>query len=130
MKNKYSIMQIREVWINAYLHGEVDWLDYIEIPLFFVIRNGRSISKSEEIEFIERSRRKFPNRRADNVEYAEVVDQMQERKYWGTVSGSAKIKKNGAIASQFYFFELWLVVDNRWQIAKLCIEDIDHKQES
>lgn len=130
MKNKYSIMQIREVWINAYLNGEVDWLDYLEIPLFFVIRNGRHISKSEEIEFIERSRRKFPNRRTNNVEYAEVIDEMQERKYWATVTGSAKIKKNDVIASQFDFFELWLVVDNRWQVAKLCIEDIGGKQES
>lgn len=128
MSKKYSLNQIRDVWINAYLNGEVDWLTYLEAPSFFVTRNGGIISRSEQIAYIERSRRKFPNKRAGNVEFGETVAEMQEHKSWATVSGSAWIKRNGEIVSQCEFFELWLIVESRWQIATLCIEDTDRAQ--
>ncbi|WP_148283904.1 hypothetical protein [Burkholderia cepacia] len=108
------------------MNGEVDWLAYLEAPSFFVNRNGVHISKSEEIAFIEVSRRKFPNKRTNDVKYTEVIDQMRERKNWATVYGSAQITRDGEVASQFDFFELWVIVESRWQVVMLCIEDIDH----
>ncbi|AOK63131.1 hypothetical protein WL71_05235 [Burkholderia ubonensis] len=130
MNEKYTLEQIREVWLNAYFNGETDWLAYLEAHLFFVTRNGELISKSEQIEFIERSRAKFPSKRANIVEFGETVAEMKKQDHWATVSGSAWIKRNGEIVSQCDFFELWLMVENRWQIATLCIEDIDRTQKA
>ncbi|RDJ97607.1 hypothetical protein [Paraburkholderia lacunae] len=129
MSKKYSLQQIREVWINAYLNGEVDWLSYLEAPSFFVKKNAELISKADQIAYVERSRTKFPNKRARDVEFRETVKEMQEHKNWATVSGSASFRRNGEIVSQCEFFELWLIVEDRWQIASLCIEDTDRAGE-
>ncbi|AZE50118.1 hypothetical protein C4K04_4459 [Pseudomonas chlororaphis] len=125
MSNKYSLKQIREVWINAYLNGEVDWLSYLEASTFFIKRNSELISKAEQIAYIERSRTKFPNKKAGAAKLRETVKEMQEHKNWTTVSGLACFERDGEIVNQCEFFELWLLVENRWQIASLCIEDTD-----
>lgn len=130
MSKKYSFKQIRAVWINAYLNGEVDWLAYLEAPSFFIQRNAERVSKADQIAYIERSRTKFPNRRAGNVEFKEAVTAMQEHKNWATVAGSAWFKRNDQIVSQCEFFELWLIVEGRWQVASLCIENTDRTEET
>ncbi|MHA7683670.1 hypothetical protein [Cupriavidus sp. PET2-C1] len=130
MNNRYLLNQIREVWINAYLNGEVDWLSYLEAPTFFVKRGDKLIFKSEQISFIERSRAKFPTKKSKGVEFRESIIDMQERKGWATVYGSASFKRNGEIVSQCNFFELWLIIDERWQIASLCIEDANQAAEA
>lgn len=68
MTKAYSVKQIREVWINAYLNGETDWLAYLEAPSFFVKRNAELISKADQLAYLERSRAKFPNKRAGDVQ--------------------------------------------------------------
>lgn len=128
MSKAYSVKQIREVWINAYLNGETDWLAYLEVPSFFVKRNAELISKADQLAYLERSRAKFPNKRTGDVEFRETVTAMHEHKNWATVSGSAWVKRNGEIVSQCEFFELWLVAEGRWQIASLCIEDTDRAE--
>lgn len=130
MNNRYSLNHIREVWINAYLNGEVDWLSYLEAPTFFVKRGDKLISKSEQISFIERSREKYPTKKHKEVEFIESTIDIKEHKGWATVFGSALFKRNGEIISQSNFFELWLVIEERWQIASLCIDDTDQAVEA
>jgi hypothetical protein len=127
MSRKYSLKHVREVWINAYLNGEVDWLAYLEAPFFFVKSNAELISKADQIAYIERNRAKFPHR---NVEFRETVTGMQEHKNWASVSGSAWLKRNGKVVNRCEFFELWLIVEDRWQIASLCTEDTNHAEET
>ncbi len=126
MSSKYSLTQVREVWVNARLNGEVDWLDYLEAPTFFLKANGELVSKANQIAYIERSRKKFPNKRAGEAEFKETGIGIQQHKSWATVTGSACLKRDGKIVHQFEFLELWLIVGGRWQIASLCIEDIEH----
>ncbi|WP_316893421.1 hypothetical protein, partial [Ralstonia mannitolilytica] len=92
--------------------------------------NAERVSKADQIAYIERSRTKFPNRRAGNVEFKETVTAMQEHKNWATVAGSAWFKRKGEIVSQCEFFEFWLIVEGRWQVASLCIEDTDRTEET
>ncbi|WP_206997119.1 hypothetical protein [Trinickia mobilis] len=125
MNKKYSLKQMREVWIDAYLNGEVDWLAYLEAPSFFVRKGAEQISKAGQMANIERSQAKFPNRRPGDVEFKELISEIREHTEWATVSGFASFRRKGEIVSQCEFFELWLVLENRWQIASLCIEDIN-----
>ncbi len=125
MSRQYSLKQIREVWINAYLNGETDWLAYLETPSFFVKHNAELVSKASQISSIDRGFARFPGKRTTDVEFSETLKQWQEHKNWATVEGSARIKRNGEVVSQCEFFELWLIADDRWQIASLCMEDSD-----
>ncbi|MCY1543444.1 hypothetical protein D9M68_792640 [compost metagenome] len=122
MNRKYSLKQIRAVWINAYLKGEVDWLGYLEAPCFFIKDSDELIFKANQIANIERRRAKFPNKRATDFEFKETVERFHEYSSWAVVSGSACFKRGGDIVSQCNFFELWLLMDDRWQIASLCLE--------
>lgn len=129
MNKKYSIKQIREVWTNAYLNGEVDWLSYLESSSFFVKKGASLTSKSEQITNIKRNQAKLPGKKHGEVEFKESVMEIRERSNWTTVSGFASFKRNGKIVSQCEFFELWLIIDDRWQITSLCVEDIDGSYE-
>lgn len=128
MNSKYSLTQVRDVWVNARLNAEVDWLDYLEAPTFFLRANGELVSKANQIAYIERSRKKFPNKRAGEAEFKETGIEIQQHKSWATVTGSACLKRDGKIVHQFEFLELWLIQAGRWQIASLCIEDIEHAE--
>lgn len=130
MNSKYLLKQIREVWIDAYLNGEVDWLSYLESPSFFIKRGEELISKSEQISYIKRSRSKFPTKKQEGVEFRESIIEIREHNGWSTIFGSASFKRNGEIVSQCNFFELWLIIEERWQIASLCIEDFDQASEA
>ncbi|WP_157378150.1 hypothetical protein [Burkholderia ubonensis] len=36
MKTKCDLMQMRDVWLNAWRNGEVDQLNFVESPHFFI----------------------------------------------------------------------------------------------
>jgi hypothetical protein len=97
----------------------------LETTSFFVKRNAEVITKAEQIKNIERNRTKLSNNKTGMVKFRETTTEIQEHKNWATVSGGACFERNGEIVSQCEFFELWLIVENRWKIASLCIEDID-----
>lgn len=127
--NKYSLGRIREIWINAYLNGEVDWLAYLEAPCFFVKENSGLTFKANQIANVSRSRARFKNKMEVDFEFKEAVEQLHEYREWATVLGSACFKRGGKIVNECRFFELWILVNDRWQIASLCLEEADLSRE-
>ena len=125
---KYRLMDIREVWKKAYLNAEVDWLTFLETPSYFAKRGSTFMTKSHQLAYIERNRRRILVRNAD-AEVSEELHQVQEHRGWATIAGRATVRwKNELNRSDF--FELWVMIEDRWQIASLCIEELDTNQDN
>ncbi|WP_139207452.1 hypothetical protein [Phytopseudomonas flavescens] len=125
MKTNFSLKVVRQAWIDAYFKSDVDWLAHVESPFFFVKRGAIVMSKKEQLSLIERNRRKVPI--ADTV-FNETTTQTQEHTGWATISGSASVTRDNELVNEYKFFELWLILHGRWQIASLCYDDINNNE--
>lgn len=125
MKTKFPLEIVRQAWIDAYFKGAVDWLAHVESPYFFVKRGEVVISKSEQLSIIKKNQKKMPP--SDTI-FNEKIESMCEHSGWATISGSASIARNGELISEYMFFELWLILNGRWQIASLCYDDVAHDE--
>ncbi len=116
---RYSLSQMREVWIDAYLHGDTEQLNFVQSPHFFVMRTAEILTKSQQIALITRRRTEqtgnFPG-----VSLRHDVTSIVEGPRWSTISGFGEMRCGNDTLSRFEFLELWLISDNRWQIASLC----------
>jgi hypothetical protein len=115
--SKYSLVSIREVWRNACVEGETDWLEFIETPNFILIEERTTISRAEQIAHLQRKKRSFP--RATDFQYHETIHRVDEHQGWATVVGSFESHRNGVALAKCDFAEFWLVVDGRWRVASV-----------
>jgi hypothetical protein len=122
MSTRYSLSQMREVWIDAYLHGDIDQLNFVQSPHFFVMHADKILTKIQQIAYITRHRAEhtwhYPG-----VSLHHDVTSLVEGPRWTTLSGSGEMRRGNCTLSRFQFIELWLISDNRWQIASLCYEN-------
>jgi hypothetical protein len=124
MKNEYSLLDVRAVWIDSYRKGLLDWLSYLESPFFFVKRGDKIMSKREQLAVIDRSRLASLSGWASDLDFNESIEEIRDFSGWSTVFGSAMFSRNGEVVGEYRFFELWIMSEGRWQIASLCYDDM------
>jgi hypothetical protein len=122
MITRYSLSQMRDVWIDAYLHGDTDQLNFVQSPHFFVMYANKILTKSQQIAYITRHRSEhtwhYPG-----VSLRHNITSIVESPRWTAISGFGEMRRDDNALSRFEFLELWLIIDNRWQIASLCYEE-------
>ncbi|WP_420996043.1 DUF4440 domain-containing protein [Cupriavidus sp. 30B13] len=121
MKPKFSLAQMRDVWIDAYASGDIDQLDFVECDHFFVKRGEKMLSKRQQLGHI---RSRVAAGTWDRPHVRDESIDVTEHAAWATVSGVGSMMKNAKACSRFSFVELWLVSGGRWQVAALCYEDL------
>ncbi|QEM83614.1 nuclear transport factor 2 family protein [Halomonas binhaiensis] len=124
MEINISLEKVRKLWIEAYFKGDVDCLADIESPFFFVKSGETIISKDEQLSNVRKNRYKRLVNKCDIVDFRESIDEVREHPGCTTVSGRATVYCESEIVGRYDFFEVWMVVDDRWQIAYLCYEAI------
>ncbi|WP_175792368.1 hypothetical protein [Burkholderia ambifaria] len=128
MKPKYGLSQMRNVWIDAYMNGDVDQLNFVESPHFFVKRRDRVLIKNQQISYIQRHL-------SENtwchfgLHVHNEATKIIECREWASISGNGSMRRDERILVWFSFLELWLVHDNRWQIAALCYDETERENE-
>ena len=123
MTRRYSLDSIREVWVNAYFAGEVEWLAYLEVPSFIIVSRVGLTTKSEQIHNIERSKKAFPFGKLLPVVFEQTVLQTTQHEGWASVVGTVTSRRGEHIVSDINFSEIWLAVNNSWRIASLYTAD-------
>lgn len=122
--NKYKLLDIREVWKNAYRNVETDWLLFLEAPFYFAKRGANIISRAEQIAYLERNREKILGRQKNaSDDYREEIKEVHERDGWATVAGSIISRDFTGNVNYGEFLEVWIFLTERWQIASLCIDE-------
>ncbi|MBN3790256.1 DUF4440 domain-containing protein [Burkholderia sp. Ac-20353] len=131
MKAKFDLMQMRDVWIDAYIHGDLELTNYVESPQFFVKHGGSMITKQQRLARM-RAHAAEQASRMSGMRYEDETRHVSEQGEWATVSGIGAMRKNGMIRARYKFLELWLINDGRWQVAALCYEhmEIDREHDS
>lgn len=126
MKPRYSLLQMRDVWIDAYMNGDVDQLNFVESSHFFVKRGGRILTKSQQISYIQRHllEQTWCN---FGLYVHDEITKISEKQQWASFSGTGSMRRDGRILTTFDFLELWLIFDDRWQIAALCYDENDRE---
>ncbi|RQR46797.1 MULTISPECIES: DUF4440 domain-containing protein [unclassified Burkholderia] len=121
MEPRFTLMQMREVWIDAYRHADVEQLDFVASPHFFIQHENRFRPKAQ---FLARMRALSAERATvtRRVAYRDDAIQIAEHAQWATISGTGFVWHDGTMDSRFDFLELWCVSDTRWRIAALCHE--------
>ncbi|WP_230461586.1 hypothetical protein [Burkholderia ubonensis] len=122
MEPRYSLCQMRAVWIDAYLNGDVDQLAFVESPHFFVKRGTRILTKSQQLAHLQRHSPERTGRHFSWQAHGEMTE-FAESRQWASIRGSGSMRCDGTIVSAINFVELWLVQDERWQIAALCYDE-------
>ncbi|CAM2182873.1 hypothetical protein BLAT2472_60293 [Burkholderia latens] len=51
------------------------------------------------------------------------ITKISEKQQWASFSGTGSMRRDGRILTMFDFLELWLICDDRWQIAALCYDE-------
>ena len=125
---KYRLMDIREVWKKAYANAEVDWLTFLEAPSYFAKRGSTLMTKADQLAYIERNRRRIVARNTD-VELSEELHEVQEHRGWATVAGRATVRRKNEV-NRSDFLELWVMIEDRWQIASLCIDELETDEDN
>lgn len=121
---------MRDVWLDAYRHADVEQLDFIASPHFFIQHENRIRTKAQ---YLARMRTLATDRASviPRVAYQDDAMWIVEHGQWATISGVGSVWKEREIDSRFDFLELWCIDDARWRIAALCYEhkEIDaHRQ--
>ncbi|TCW75090.1 nuclear transport factor 2 family protein [Burkholderia sp. SRS-46] len=124
MKTKYSLMQMRDVWLDAWRNGDIDQLNFVE-SLHFFIKHGDAVRTKPQHLARMRAYAAEHAARQWGMTYEDEVRHVVERGEWATVSGINAMRRNGRLCARHEFMELWLICDARWQIAALCYE---HKE--
>ncbi|WP_230975304.1 hypothetical protein [Burkholderia multivorans] len=122
MEPSYSLCQMRAVWIDAYLNGDVDQLNFVESPHFFVKRGTQILTKSQQLAHLQRHASEQTRRNCNWHAHGETTE-YAESGQWASIRGAGSMLCDGKTVSAVNFFELWLVDDNRWQIAALCYDE-------
>jgi hypothetical protein len=125
MITRYSLSQMRDVWIDAYLHGDTEQLHFVQSPHFFVMHKNKILTKIQQIAQITR-RRSEQAVHYPHVSFRHDVTSIIDGQLWTTISGFGEMRRGDDTLSRFEFLELWLISDNRWQIASLCYEECTH----
>lgn len=125
MTSLFPLSSVREVWIDAYFSGDLEWLSYLEAPTFIVIEGDIVTSKKEQLQFLEVSKRKFPRGRS-GVNLAHTVVEHREMSGWASVAGHFTLTRDGVVHRTGSFFEIWAIVDRRWNIYSLYLKDSVH----
>ncbi|MGN8192190.1 hypothetical protein PPH94_015970 [Burkholderia cepacia] len=122
MNTKYGLLEMRDVWIDAYVNGDIDQLNFVESPHFFVKRGNRILTRLQQISSIQRhlSEKTW---RGFALHVRDEITEFQEGRLWASISGTGSMQRDGRILSRFDFLELWIISDDRWQIAALCYEE-------
>ncbi|MBP0716337.1 hypothetical protein ABXK61_23935 [Burkholderia sola] len=122
MKNKYSLLQMRDVWIDAYISGDIDQLNFVESAHFFVKRRDRILTKVQQIASIQRrlAEKTWPD---CGPRIHQDITAIVEDHSWASISGTGSMASNGKDLTRFDYLELWVVNENRWQIAALCYDE-------
>ena len=118
MEPRFTLAQMRDVWIDAYRHADVEQLDFIASPHFVVHHENRIRTKAQ---FLARMRIVAAERASDRfrVTYRDETMQIVTRGQWATITGIGSVWINQAIDSRFDFEEQWCVNHARWRIAAL-----------
>ncbi|MBY4873573.1 nuclear transport factor 2 family protein [Burkholderia sp. AU42008] len=121
MEPRATLAQMRDVWIDAYRHADVEQLDFIASPHFVVRHEAHIRTKAQ---FLARMRVVAAERAVDRsgIEYRDETMQIVTRGQWATITGIGSVWISQAIDSRFDFVEQWCVIDARWRIAALCHE--------
>lgn len=124
MKPRFTLTQMRDVWLDAYRHADVEQLDFVASPHFFIQHENRIRTKTQ---YLARMRSLAADRASGTprVAYRDEAMQIVEQGQWATISGVGSVWKDRAIDSRFDFLELWCINDARWRITALCYE---HKE--
>ncbi|RQR27080.1 DUF4440 domain-containing protein [Burkholderia sp. Bp9143] len=128
MKTKYDLLEMRDVWIDAYMSGDVDQLNFVESAHFFVKRGGRILTKLQQISSIERHLSEKTGFNLGLHVHTEITVIAEDR-HWASISGTGSMRRDGRTLTRFDFLELWLVNDDRWQIAALCYDEKECEDE-
>ncbi|RQS76868.1 DUF4440 domain-containing protein [Burkholderia sp. Bp8963] len=131
MKAKFDLMQMRDVWIDAYIDGDIELMNYVESPQFFVKHGGAMTTKQQRVARM-RAHAAEQALRMSGVRYEDETRHVSEQGEWATVSGIGVMRKSEMIRARYTFLELWVINDGRWQIAALCYEhmEIDREHDS
>ncbi|MCA8017547.1 hypothetical protein [Burkholderia metallica] len=125
MEPEFDLLPTREVWIDAYLTGNVEQLAYVESVHFFVKHGDLTKTKQQQLARL-RSFAAEHVSRMSGVTYVDESRCITEYREWATISGVGVMWKNGQIVQRNAFTELWLISDGRWQVAALCYEHHPH----
>ncbi|MCA8090566.1 hypothetical protein LGM65_06620 [Burkholderia anthina] len=128
MKPKYDLPQMRNVWIDAYMNGDTDQLNFVESPHFFVKRGDRILTKQQQIFYIQRhlSGKAWVH---FGLHVHNEITEITEQRQWASISGTGSMRRDGRTLVRFNFLELWLIHDDRWQIAALCYDEKEYEGE-
>ncbi|WP_175921198.1 DUF4440 domain-containing protein [Burkholderia latens] len=121
MEPRFTLAQMRDVWIDAYRRADVEQLAFVASPYFFVQHEARIRTKAQ---FLARMRIVAAERAPDSldIEYRDETKQIVVRGQSATITGIGSVWINQAIDSRFDFVEQWYVIDARWRIAGLRYE--------
>ncbi|WP_175883017.1 DUF4440 domain-containing protein [Burkholderia sp. BCC0044] len=121
MEPRFTLAQIRDVWIDAYRHADVEQLDFVASPHFFVQHEAHIRTKAQ---FLARMRVVAAERVSDRqgIAYRDETMQIVTCGQRATITGVGSVRINPAIDSRFDFVERWCVIDARWRIAALRYE--------
>ncbi|MDN7426382.1 hypothetical protein CFB89_22435 [Burkholderia sp. AU16741] len=121
MEPRFTLAQMRDVWIDAYRHADVEQLDFVASPGFFVQHEARIRTKAQ---FLARMRVVAAERPSDRsgIAYRDETMQIVTRGQRATITNIGAVRINHTTDSRFDFVEQWCVIDARWRIAALCHE--------
>ncbi|WP_321931546.1 DUF4440 domain-containing protein [Burkholderia cenocepacia] len=118
MEPRFTLAQMRDVWIDAYRHADVEQLDFVASPNFFVLHEAHIRTKAQ---FLARMRVVAAERASNRsgIAYRDETMQIVTRGQRATITGIGTVRINQAIDSRFDFVEQWCVIDAQWRIASL-----------
>lgn len=118
MEPRFTLAQMRDVRIDAYRHADVEQLDFVASPNFFVLHEAHIRTKAQ---FFARMRIVAAERASNRsgIAYRDETMQIVTRGQRATITGIGTVRINQAIDSRFDFVEQWCVIDARWRIASL-----------
>ena len=116
---------MREVWIDAYLTGDVEQLAYVESAHFFVKHGGLTKTKQQQLARLRTFSAEYVSRMS-GMTYVDESRCIIEYGEWATISGICAMRNNGQVFERNAFTELWVIDDGRWQVAALCYRHQPH----
>ena len=125
MKPKFDLLSMREVWIDAYLTGDVEQLAYVESAHFFVKHGGLTKTKQQQLARLRTFSAEYVSRMS-GMTYVDESRCIIEYGEWATISGICAMRNNGQVFERNAFTELWVIDDGRWQVAALCYRHQPH----
>jgi hypothetical protein len=120
MSPKYSLAQMRAVWLNAYFEMDIEQLDYVEAGCFFVKDSRRVVSRQQQLLNI---RRQKENGERPGTAMRDIQVETVETGTWATVQGTGQILDGNVVIRDIAFVELWIIENERWRVAALCYDE-------